>query len=44
MKCDLLIGLALGAVAGMALVEFCKPVKDAVEQGKEKLKNKVQKL
>ena len=44
MKCDLLIGLALGAVVGMALVEFCKPVKDAVEQGKEKLKNKVQKL
>lgn len=44
MKCDLMLGLVLGALAGMALVEFCKPVKDVVEQGKEKIKQTVQKL
>ena len=36
--------LVLGAVAGMALLEFCKPVKQAVEKGKEKLKQKVAEL
>lgn len=44
MRCDLLLGLMLGALAGMALVEFCKPVKDVVEQGKEKIKQTVQKM
>lgn len=44
MKCDLMLGLLLGALAGMALVEFCKPVKDVVEQGKEKIKQTVQNI
>ena len=44
MRCDMILGLVLGALAGMALVEFCKPVKDIVEQGKEKIKQTVQKI
>ncbi len=44
MKCNLILGLVLGAVAGMALLEFCKPVKQAVEKGKEKFKQKVAEL
>ena len=44
MKGDLIIGLFLGALAGMAVLEFCQPVKDAVEQGKEKVKSKIAKL
>ncbi len=44
MKCDLVIGLVIGAIAGMALLEFCRPVKQVVEKGKEKLKEKVSKI
>lgn len=44
MKCDLLVGLLLGAITGMAILEFCQPVKDAVEQGKQKMKSKLAKM
>ena len=44
MKCDLLVGLLLGAITGMAILEFCQPVKDAVEQGKQKVKSKLSKM
>ena len=44
LKCDLLIGLVLGALTGMAVMEFCKPIKDAVDEGKEKVKSKIAKL
>ena len=44
MKCDLVIGLVIGAIAGMALLEFCRPVKQVVEKGEEKLKEKVSKI
>ena len=44
MKCDLIIGLLLGALTGMAVLEFCEPVKDAVEKGKQKVKSRIEKL
>ena len=44
MKCDLIIGLLLGTLTGMAILEFCQPIKDAVEQGKEKVKSKIAKM
>jgi len=43
--CDgVLIGMMLGAVAGAILVQTCKPVRDAVEKGKQKLKDQVAKM
>ncbi len=43
--CDgVLIGMVLGAFAGAVLVQTCKPVREAVEKGKEKLKEHVAKL
>ncbi len=43
--CDgILVGMMLGAVAGAIIVQTCKPARDAIEKGKEKLKEKVAKL
>lgn len=43
--CDgVLIGMMLGAVAGAILVQTCKPVRDAVEKGKQKFKDQVAKM
>ena len=43
--CDgILVGMVLGAVAGAILVQTCKPVKDAIEKGKQKIKDQVAKM
>ncbi len=43
--CDgILVGMVLGACVGAVLVQTCKPAKDAIEKGKQKLKEKVAKL
>lgn len=37
--CDgILVGMVLGAALGAVLVQTCKPVRDAIEKGKEKVK------
>ncbi len=43
--CDgILLGMVLGAVAGAILVQTCKPVKEAIEKGKQKIKDQVAKM
>ncbi len=43
--CDgILVGMMIGAVAGAVIVQTCKPCRDAIEKGKQKLKEKVAKL
>lgn len=43
--CDgILVGMVLGALAGAVLVQTCKPVRDAVEKGKQKIKEQVAKM
>lgn len=43
--CDgILFGMILGAVAGAVVVQTCKPAREAIEKGKQKLKEKVAKL
>ncbi len=43
--CDgILVGMILGAVAGAILVQTCKPVRDALDKGKEKIKQQVAKM
>lgn len=43
--CDgILVGMVLGAVAGAILVQTCKPVRDALDKGKEKIKQQVAKM
>lgn len=44
MKDSLILGMILGAMVGIVLVETCKPVQNAVEQGKEKVKQTVAKM
>jgi len=44
MSDGVIIGMILGAVAGVILVQTCKPVRDAIEKGKQKLKEKVAKM
>lgn len=43
--CDgILVGMVLGALAGAVLVQTCKPVREAVEKGKQKIKEQVAKM
>ena len=43
--CDgILVGMILGAAVGAVLVQTCKPVKDAIEKGKQKIKEQVAKM
>ena len=43
--CDgILVGMILGTVAGAILVQTCKPVRDALDKGKEKIKQQVAKM
>ena len=41
MNDGVILGMLLGAVAGAIIVQTCKPVRDAIEKGKQKLKEKV---
>ena len=40
----LCIGVLVGMIGGMALVTFSKPIKNAMEQGYEKVKKKFTKM
>lgn len=43
--CDgILVGMLFGAVVGAVVVQTCKPARDAIEKGKQKLKEKVANL
>jgi len=44
MSDGIIIGMLLGAVAGAILVQTCKPVREAIEKGKQKFKEKVAKM
>ena len=44
MNDGVILGMLLGAVAGAIIVQTCKPVRDAIEKGKQKLKEKVAKM
>ncbi len=44
MNDGVILGMILGAVAGAVLVQTCKPVRDAIEKGKQKFKEKVAKM
>ncbi len=44
LKDSLILGVLLGTCIGIIMMETCKPVQNAVEQGKQKVKQTIAKM